>query len=150
MERFGEKFGEALDSVKSAFKAEFKPLDFVREEVPFIERLELPKEVVEWIAEVRKTSRRAGAELPKDPKAVKGIVAFDLVRLHLLMERDLKDLGPTMLSRETERFLDRILDQIFAWYDKHPLVDERHAKKYGGDESSIKDLIFRAQKPEKQ
>jgi len=66
------------------------------------------KEEIDWIATVKNFSSE------KKPGSLN---AYDLVRVHAMLARDLKKLGSDIISDQTEEYLDEILLSIAMQYE---------------------------------
>jgi len=91
-------------------KETLSPESYVVEAIPCIAELKLPPDKISWIAEVKRNSEKWKDERP-DRKT-----AFDLVELHLMMQRELK-FGEfshrcAYLQKETEKKADEIIGYI--------------------------------------
>lgn len=113
-----------FEQVKRAAKEILTPESYVAETIPWIGELKLPRDKVSWIAKVRRNSEKLKDEHP-DRKT-----AFDLVELHLMMQRELQldefSHKRAYLQKEIERKADELMSYI--------LQDAEIAGPYLGDE----------------
>ncbi|GEM_PF-4851488 len=103
--------------------------EIARESIPFLDELGLTSDEIKWIGKVKKASEGATIDdliddlNPTNKSWKKGeerdrrenpMTAFDLVRVHLMLLRDLKKFGPDFVGEKTEKELDGILSYIIA------------------------------------
>ena len=97
---------------------------YVEADIPFLEELELTKDEVKWISEVKKesTKKYSGEGTQGEPwlfelvakRHEESLSVYELVKLHLLLQRDLKKFGSTLISERTEQKIDEFAMDLFA------------------------------------
>lgn len=80
------KTRKMLEASKNVLKRKFNPSEYIRESIPYIDELSPCKEELAWIVQVKNMSLDYKKEHPNEET----VTTFDLVNVHLMLQRDWK------------------------------------------------------------
>ena len=97
-----------FQKVKETFSDEAN----VSADIPFIEELNLSKDEIKWISEIKRLSASQKAEVTRNSPF--SLSAYELVKLNLFLQRDLKQHGTNFISERVENKIDDFAMDFFA------------------------------------